>query len=398
MSAADQLLDCARHFACRQKPRMAIHCLYGAASLVASPSLEIQIRLMLGQLLARHSSNIAEAREQLQKALNAAQAVGDCPWHTRCAIVSGLLGVVERETQAGATVALRLLDEMIQLAGQKGEDEWECHFRVLKTLMGFAGVDELEHLEFADANLNVLVKTVDVLGRLHECGSAAVLVQKSSRLLELLTESVAPAMQSLAAVACLAVELSFGGGADILPLLESALAQTVNGAPLPAFFELDTTQVRFVARCLWVVHRFQHETSGLSGADAVLSLTKLLKNTTAPAPLRLYPQLLAIDLLLKQSNLQQAQRRMDELRHAERSCLLDSVMQYQRVLLLSAQGSFSEAAALVSQLLQVHDSASCASHRAVIECLWSTHGCARSRLVSRSASTWYTHLAACDLA
>ena len=55
----------------------AMKCLYMALSTVLAPQIEVELRLMLGNVLLDHTNNFNDALEQIQKAHQLAESVSD---------------------------------------------------------------------------------------------------------------------------------------------------------------------------------------------------------------------------------------------------------------------------------------------------------------------------------
>lgn len=71
------LHNCAKKFLSSESIQVlpAIKCLYMALSMVLAPQIEVEFRLMLGNVLLDHTRNFNEALEQIQKAHQLAETV-----------------------------------------------------------------------------------------------------------------------------------------------------------------------------------------------------------------------------------------------------------------------------------------------------------------------------------
>lgn len=71
------LFNCAQKFiSCGNTQVLpAIKCLYMALSMVLAPQIEVELRLMLGNVLLDHTKNFNDALEQIQKAHQLAENV-----------------------------------------------------------------------------------------------------------------------------------------------------------------------------------------------------------------------------------------------------------------------------------------------------------------------------------
>lgn len=71
------LHNCAKNFLCTESLQVlpAIKCLYMALSMVLAPQIEVELRLMLGNVLLDHTKNYNDALDQIQKAHQLAESV-----------------------------------------------------------------------------------------------------------------------------------------------------------------------------------------------------------------------------------------------------------------------------------------------------------------------------------
>jgi hypothetical protein len=71
------LFNCAKTFLSSGSIQVlpAIKCLYMALSMVLAPQIEVELRLMLGNVLLDHTMNYNEALDQIQKAHQLAESV-----------------------------------------------------------------------------------------------------------------------------------------------------------------------------------------------------------------------------------------------------------------------------------------------------------------------------------
>ena len=82
---ATGLISMADYFLSLEPQRIyeAVQCLMGALALTPPPRIEARARLQLGMVLYRHTCNLVEAREHLDKAVSARACiyVCMCDWH-----------------------------------------------------------------------------------------------------------------------------------------------------------------------------------------------------------------------------------------------------------------------------------------------------------------------------
>lgn len=79
-SAPEVLGELATHFEATGQPVQAIHCLTALlAQTQLMPDVEVRARLALGRLLLLHTSNLSEAKKQLQRAVSSALRGGGAP-------------------------------------------------------------------------------------------------------------------------------------------------------------------------------------------------------------------------------------------------------------------------------------------------------------------------------
>lgn len=72
------LFNCAKKFmSAAGSPQVlpAMKCLYMALSMVLAPQIEVELRLLLGNILLDHTKNFSDALEQIQKAHQLAENV-----------------------------------------------------------------------------------------------------------------------------------------------------------------------------------------------------------------------------------------------------------------------------------------------------------------------------------
>ena len=71
------LFNCAKKFLSAESVQVlpAIKCLYMALSMVLAPQIEVEVRLMLGNVLLDHTGNYNDALDQIQKAHQLAESV-----------------------------------------------------------------------------------------------------------------------------------------------------------------------------------------------------------------------------------------------------------------------------------------------------------------------------------
>lgn len=71
------LFNCAKKFLEAESVQVlpAMKCLYMALSMVLAPQIEVELRLMLGNILLDHTRNFNDALDQIQKAHQLAESV-----------------------------------------------------------------------------------------------------------------------------------------------------------------------------------------------------------------------------------------------------------------------------------------------------------------------------------